>query len=263
MATTDYWQKQNKDQPLFPDLLWSRPQNKRHAGKLTVIGGNLHGFAAPAAAFSAAQQAGIGNVAVVLPDAIQKLVSAFLPDAHFAPSTPSGSFGSQSLAELLDTADWSDGVLLAGDVGRNSETTIVLEAFLQKYSGQVTVTQDTVDLFIATPQTLLDRPDTTLVITFSQLQKLAKHASFASAFTSDMGLVRLIEALHDFTKQYPTNVVVSYENHVVVAIDGQVSSSESSAELPVIAAAASVWWLQHPQQPFEALTTSVSAIDHP
>src|SRR5690349_9866882 len=134
----DYWHKQTSEKPLFPDLLWSRPENKRHAGKLTIIGGNLHGFAAPAIAFNTAQKAGIGNVNVVLPNAIQKLVGTFLPEATFAPSTPSGSFGSQSLAELLDTAAWADGVLLAGDVGKNSETTVVLEAFLQKYTGLAT-----------------------------------------------------------------------------------------------------------------------------
>ncbi len=257
---SDYWLRQTKDKPLFPDMLWSRPENKRHAGKLAIIGGNLHGFAAPATAFTAAQSAGIGHAAVVLPNAIQKLVGGFLPEARFTPSTPSGSFGSQSLAELLDSANWADGVLLAGDLGKNSETTVLIEAFLDKYRGQLTITQDTLDLLTATPQTLLSRQNTTIVTSFNQLQKLAKQARFTTAFTSDMGLVRLVEALHELTQQYTANVVVAYENQIVIAVDGRVSSTGLLAELPIIAAHASVWWLQHPNQPFEASTTSLVSI---
>ena len=40
-----------------------------------------------------------------------------------------------ALAPLLDLAQWADGVLLAGDIGRNSETTVLLETFMSKYHG--------------------------------------------------------------------------------------------------------------------------------
>jgi NAD(P)H-hydrate repair Nnr-like enzyme with NAD(P)H-hydrate dehydratase domain len=52
------WLKQTSDKPVFPDLLWSRPENRKYAGKLLIIGGNKHGVAAPGIAFSAAQKAG-------------------------------------------------------------------------------------------------------------------------------------------------------------------------------------------------------------
>jgi NAD(P)H-hydrate repair Nnr-like enzyme with NAD(P)H-hydrate dehydratase domain len=74
---TTYWLKQTPDKPLFPNMLWSKPENKLHAGKLLVIGGNLHGFSAPATAFAEARKAGIGSQRVVLPDAIQKTVGAY------------------------------------------------------------------------------------------------------------------------------------------------------------------------------------------
>ena len=41
----DYWHKQTSSKPLFPELIWSRPENRQLAGKLLIIGGNLHGFA--------------------------------------------------------------------------------------------------------------------------------------------------------------------------------------------------------------------------
>ena len=88
---TPYWHKQF-DSPLFSDLLWSRPENKQFAGKLLIIGGNLHGFAAPASAYEQSQRAGIGVARVILPDALQKTIGRIFEAGEFAPSTPSGSF---------------------------------------------------------------------------------------------------------------------------------------------------------------------------
>src|SRR5260221_160024 len=118
------WLRQTKE-PLFPDLLWSRPENKRHAGKLLIVGGNANGFATPARAYSAAAKAGIGTAKVLLPAALQKTLGKSFAEAEFALSTPSGSFSRQALDSLLDSANWADGVLLAGDFGRNSETAIL------------------------------------------------------------------------------------------------------------------------------------------
>ena len=258
----DYWHKQTKDKLLFPDLEWSKPENKRHAGKLVIIGGNLHGFAAPATAFTEAEKAGIGSVSVVLPAAIQKIVGGFLPEALFVPSTPIGSFGSQSLAEMLDNTVWGDAVLLAGDVGRNSETAIVFEKLLESYVGPLTITQDVIDLFLQSPQIVLNRPETTLVLSFAQLQKLATKSQFTSAFTFDMGLVRFVDALHEFTTLHHVSIIVKYLEDIVVGVNGQVSTTRLSKDLPIwrvkTAAHASVWQLQHPAMAFKALTTSVA-----
>ena len=46
-----YWKKQSIDAPLFPDIEWSKPENRLQAGKLGIIGGNKLGFAGVAEAF--------------------------------------------------------------------------------------------------------------------------------------------------------------------------------------------------------------------
>src|SRR5437868_284792 len=125
------WLRQNRE-PLFPNILWSRPENKRYAGKLLIIGGHKQSFNDVSAAYSAALKAGIGTVRVILPDSLQKMLAKVFPEAEYAASTPIGSFSRQALGSLLDAADWADGVLLAGDLGRNSETAILLEAFVEK-----------------------------------------------------------------------------------------------------------------------------------
>lgn len=252
-----YWYKQTTDEPLFPDLLWSRPENKRLAGKLLIVGGNVHGFAKPAAAFSEAAKAGVGTVRVILPDSLFKTVSKLFPEAEFAPSTPSGSFNQQSVAELCDLAQWADGVLLAGDLGRNSETAIMLEQFVVKYSGQLTLTHDALDYFINQPDAILHRPETLLVANFGQLQKLS-NGQLASPLTSKMDFLHVVDWLHEFTEKYPASIVLPFAETTFVAVAGQVCSTKPGGPHPSpMAARAAVWWLQNPIKTLEALTSSL------
>jgi len=255
-----YWQKQT-DQPLFEDLIWSRPENKAQAGKLLIIGGNLHGFSAPAEAYAQGTKAGIGTARVLLPNALQKTVGRILENGEYAPSTPSGSFAKNALAELLDHGAWADGVLLAGDFGRNSETAILLEEFVTKFSGQLTFTKDSIDHFLHNPGALLSRPKTTLVVTMAELQKLFQNVGAKTAIKSNMDLVPLVEALHEFSSAYQANIITKQNEYIIVAQQGKVSSSkitQNNASWQVKTASyATVWWLQNPTKSFEALTTAV------
>lgn len=254
----DYWHKQTPDRPLFPDLLWSRPENKPQAGKLLIIGGNAHGFSAPAEAFAAAEKSGVGTARVLLPDSLQKTVGRNFPAGEYAPSTPSGSFSQQALAEFVEMTQWADATLLAGDFGHNSETAVLLEKFIQNYRGQLVLVQDAVDYFTSVAKPILNRPDTLLVTEFAQLQKLAASAHFPQAFTSDMDLLRLINNLHDLTDRYAASSIVQHLGNTIVAVGGQVSTTKvSPASLISIAASAAVWWLQNPAKPFEAISTAI------
>ncbi len=264
MTARDYWHKQ-EDTPLFPDLLWSRPENRQHAGKLLIVGGHAHGFAAPAEAFAEAEKAGIGTARVMLPDHLRsQLVKLQGPSLsmEFAPSTPSGSFASKALAELMDASAWADGVLLAGDFGRNSETAIVLEKLVSKFPGTMVLTKDAVDYFTSNSQTVLNRPSTCLVLTIAQLQKIATNAKFTTAITFGMDLLQLVDVLHGFTEQYQASIIVKHLENIFVAVNGQVSTTKTTVDIEdswrvATAAHASVWLLQNPGKAFEALTTSL------
>jgi hypothetical protein len=258
-----YWHKQTADKPLFPDLLWSRPENRAHAGKLLIVGGHAQGFAAPADAYAFANKAGVGTARVLLPDALQKSVGRVFEAGEYVPSTPSGSFAQTSLGELLPMSHWSNGVLLAGDLGRNSETAILIEKFLSKYTGQVTLTKDTIEYATSQPALIAGRDNTLLALSFSQLQKLATELKFTTAITSTMDMLRTIDTLHELTTAFPIAIITRYLDTIFVAVQGQVSSTPCSADDRIWrlrrATSASVWWLQNPGKVFEALTTSVVA----
>jgi hypothetical protein len=257
----DYWHKQTEAQPLFPELLWSRPENKQHAGKLLIIGGNLYGFAAAATAYNESVAAGIGVSRVLLPDALRKTVGPVLEAGEFAPSTPSGSFAQKALGEVLQLSEWSDAILLAGDFGRNSETAILLEGVLEKYQGQLTITKDALDYFTKSPGTLMARKQTTLILTLAQLQHIAKAMHFTPVIAFSMDLLQLVDALHAYTSQFHINLIIKHLQYIFVARNGQVSTTKLSEDKEIwrvsTAAHASVWWLQNPGKTFEALTSSL------
>ncbi len=257
----EYWKKQTADKPLFPDLLWSRPEIKQARGKLLIIGGNAHGFAVPAQAYNESLKAGVGVAKVLLPDVLQKTVGSIFETAEYAPSTPSGSFKQSALAQMLDLANWADGVLIAGELGRNAETAALIEKFVDKYSGQVTITRDAVNNFNSSPNTVLERANTTLVLSIAQLQKLASEAKFDKPLTFDMDILRLVEWLHEFSQQFEVSIIVKHLKNIFIAAGGQVSSTKLEKDIKIwrvqTATKAGVWWLQNPIKEFEALTTSL------
>ncbi len=259
-----YWHRQT-DKPLFPDLLWSRPENKMHAGKLLIIGGNQHGFAAPAQGYELAIKAGIGTARVVLPDKLRRQIQKFQGvnlEMEYAPSTISGSLASKALAEILDASNWADGILLAGDLGRNSETAILLEKLVSKTKLPITLTKDAVDYFTSNPLPVISRGNTCLVLSLAQLQKLITTSKFTKPITFSMDLMHLVEVLHEFTEKHDIYIVTKHLDNILVAVNGQVCTTKTTADLEdhwrlPYASRAAVWWLQNQNKPFEALSSSV------
>jgi ADP-dependent NAD(P)H-hydrate dehydratase / NAD(P)H-hydrate epimerase len=256
-----YWHRQKPNEPLYPGLSWSRPQNRQSAGKLLIIGGNVHSFAAVGESYSVAVKAGIGTIRVVLPDALQKTVGKVFSAGEFAPSTPSGSFAQKAAAVILDAAMWADAILVAGDLGRNAETAILLESLLQKTNLPITITQDGVDYITSTPGTAEARAKTTLALSLSQLQRLAIATKHTEAITFSMDMIRLTQWLHDFTKNSPLYIITEHNEMMLVAVNGEVSTTRAAENTPIwrvrTAAQASVWWIQNQSKPFEAMTTAM------
>ena len=255
--TADFWLKQGS-QPLFKELIWDKPENKLHAGKLLIIGGNKFSFSLPAKAFLFAKSAGIGVGKVLLPNSLQKSVGKNFEDGEFAPSNPSGSFSSQGLSTWLDYASWSDGVLLAGDFGNNSETTVLLEKFTTKYLGSLVIDDNSIANFISNPQILLKRAKTTLVLSFKSFQKLNSKLNQTQAITSNMPVLGFVTHLHELSKEYAFTLVIEFEDKIFVAHNGNVSSTNLNViDFTQISSYTAVWQIQNPDKVFEALTTAI------
>lgn len=257
----DYWKKQTSGTPLFPDIEWNKPEQRSKAGKLAIVGGNKLGFAGVAEAYGVAIEAGVGQVRVLLPDVLKKTIPSSITDAVFAPTNPSGSLTKEAVAEMNAAGEWAESVLLVGDAGRSSETAIAYEQFIQHYTGPLVITRDAIDLIKNNAQAIVDRPQTLLVASFAQLQKLFQSVYYPKVLTFSMQLTNLVEAVHKFTITYPITLAVLHKDHLVIAHGGQVVTHPWENPMAIwrgsVAARATVYWLWNPHKPLEAVATSV------
>ena len=255
-------QKQSADEPLFPEIEWEAPQNKKQRGELLIVGGSLHGFASVANSFEFTKEAGVGRAKVLMPIATEATVKDFIDDIAFLPSTPSGSFSKRGLTELKAYAVDSWATLLAGEFGRNSETSALVEGFLMSTTGKVILTKDAVEYASTSyPGPVLKRENTLLVASLSQLQKLFKNAGLQSNVKFEMGLEQFASFFEMITDEYPIQIITSHHKHLFSAANGKVvvtpHKDDESLWQTRVASYASVFWIQHETKPTEALATAV------
>jgi hypothetical protein len=157
--------------------------------------------------------------------------------------------------------EWASGILLIGDAGRNSETAIVYEDFIRGYHGQLTISRDAVDLLKNTPDLMVERPDTLVVASFAQLQTIFKTIYYPKILTFSMQLQQLVEAVHKFTITYPVTIVTFHQDHLVVAHNGEVTTTPWANPMAIwrgsVATQAAVYWLWSPKKPLEAVSASL------
>lgn len=256
-----YWRKQTIEKPLYPEIAWAKPEQRQMAGKLGIIGGNKLGFISVAESYETTLKAGAGEVRVLLPDVLRKSMPATMKDIIYGSSNPSGSLSRESLIEMKTIGAWSTGILLIGDAGRNSETAILYEDFLKDYKGPLTITRDAIDLIKNSSQTIVDRPNTLIVASFAQLQKLFQAVYYPKILTFSMQLTNLVEALHKFTITYPISIVVFHRDVMLVASSGEVTTTPWTDQMKIwrgkTASVASVYWLWNPTKIIESVTASL------
>lgn len=262
MDTYSYWQRQTPGTPLFPDVEWTQPEQRNRAGKLGIIGGNKLGFLAVAEAYTEATKSSTGVVRVLLPDVLRKSIPPAMTDVIFGATNLSGSLAKDASTELHAIGEWADGVLLIGDAGRSSETAILYESFVSEYTGQLTVTRDAVDLLKNTTNALIERPHTTLVVSFAQLQKIFQAVYYPKMLTFSMQLAQLVEALHKFTITYPVCIVVQHNDTILVAHEGRVVTQPWENTMMiwrgVVAAQIAATLLWDPAHPLEQASFAIA-----
>lgn len=261
MTIHPYWHQQAIDKPLFPDIEWQKPEQRSMRGKLGIVGGNKLGFAGVAESYSTAQEAGAGTVRVLLPDCLRKMIPTSMTDVVFAGCNQSGGLSRDALGELLALGAWSDCILLAGDAGRSSETALVYSDFIREYTGPLVITRDAIDLVRNDTESLVDRPETTLVLSFAQLQKLFRSIYYPKMLTFSMQLMQLVETLHKFTAIYPVTIVVLHRENLIVAHGGEVTTTKWDNPMEIwrghTATRIASYLMWTPNQPLEAISTSL------
>ena len=248
----EYWSHQTAGKPLFPDVIWSKPETAKGAGKLLIIGGSLGNMANVARAYSQAESAGAGTISLLVPDSLAKITKQ-IPHIQYAPSNPSGGFAKNALAELLQASELKDGVFLAGDLSKNSETSVLVESFLEKYSDQLIISQESIETFASGFINFLLRPGTILCLEQSQLRNLCLEIKSEHAITSQMDKPKLAKILHELSQTFQISFVVENSNEVWIAKNGLVADCDKTN---YSSAKSAVWAIQQPEKLFQTLVSS-------
>ncbi len=255
-----YWHKQTANKPLYPDIEWSKPEQRSKSGRLGIIGGNKLGFISIAESHTTALEVGVGEVRVLLPDVLKKSIPATMSEVVFGASNPSGGLARDALVEMKAIGEWATGVLLIGDAGNNSETAILYEDFIRDYTGPLTITRDAIDLTKNSNNAIVDRPNTLLIASFAQLQKLFHSVYYPRVLTFSMQLTNLVEALHKFTITYPVSIAVLHQETLLIASSGEVTSTPYDEPMKIwrgiTATTAAAYWLWSPSKILESVTVS-------
>ncbi len=263
VMNNDFWRKQTREAPLYPDIEWNRPEQKTRAGKLAIIGGNKLGFVAVAGAYEEAVAAGIGQVRVILPDGLKAAIPTTILDTVFVPSNTSGGMSREALPEVMAGLAWSNHTLLIGDAGRNSETAMIYESLLATDT-PLTITRDAVDLLRSAALQMINRPSTTLVVSFAQVQKLFQAVYYPKMLGFSMQLSLLVETLHKFTITYPCTIATYHQNQLIIAKSGDVITQEFEDPMMIwrgsVATNAACYQLWSPTKPLEAIATSIASL---
>lgn len=231
----DYWEQQ-KDKPLFPDLLWSRPENKALLPKVSIVGGSKHGFVKAAAVYQNVLETGSSSLKLLLPDALKDSLPAN-SDFIFIESTKTGSFSSSLFDNLRAIQASSDIVIVSEDSGKESELTQALHKI---------ISEDNCDLMMVGESALANdsyfddiinrQKNTVFVIEPRQLQKITSRLPVQVSFRSSDGLVDLVKGLHQITSVLGAVIfVVSTNKEVIISVNGDVFSTKYVATLEEIA----------------------------
>lgn len=251
----DFWQKQ-VGEPLYPEVIWSKPEQKKTAGKLLILGGHLHGFDAVGRAYGQAVASGAGEVKVALPDKLKKVLAKMLPDAVYLASTATGNLSESGQTDAKRYAEWSQATLLI-QAGDNSETSLLLSRLLSDQPDrQFVLGDDIVHTLGADISTIRAQNHRLWVLSFASVQKLAQLLGSEMGFRRDMGLRPFVLALKTVQAALAQPIVAIYEDTIVVAASGKITTTKrpTAPDPAMLAGAVAVWWLQQPDKTLQTLT---------
>lgn len=222
----DDWYIEQNDEPLFADVLWSRPETVARAAKILLIGGSTHGFHSLYEAHLVLTQHLPGTATAVLPESLKKHTKPFFSDGEFVAATPSGSFSKKSLSHILTLMQSHDGLLIPGDIENNSETILLLEQIIEASSMPLGINKDVLALLKSSYSTITTKENLVLECSFAQLQRFATEIGFEIPFTSEMNFEKFAEALKSLSEFIRPALIVERDD-TYLAVGGRVCRDRS------------------------------------
>lgn len=266
----DFWRVQYS-KLLFPEIEWSKPEQKSHAGKLLIIGGGAGAFRGLAIAHKTALRTGVGEVRILLPNSLKKDIKIDSTELIFAKSNLSGGFSNDSWTDFKAGEKWADSILFIGDTNKNSETAILFEKFILESEKPIFITRDAVDILLDSFSEILYKKNVSILASFAQLQKIFSKVFYPKVLTFSMNISNVADILHKFTFSYPAQILTLNNANFIIAENGEVFSTPLDSPLnlgklsPIaiwsgeIPTKIAVWQLWNKNQRSKAAITAISS----
>jgi len=131
-------------------LLPKRPKklHKYTAGKVLMVAGSKGYTGAAHLASQAALRSGAGAVVLMVPESIYPIMARKHTDevVHAVPATPGGTFGDDSVREVVRKLAWADVLCIGPGLALNDATTRFLEAVLTRRTGPAVIDADALSI---------------------------------------------------------------------------------------------------------------------
>ena len=259
--TPPQFERQN-DSPLYPKVLWNRPVSRSGAGRILLPGGFRQDFSMLTAVHQAVTAAGAGECIAALPDVLVKLLGG-APSTTFVHSSPSGSLGRQALARLLELSEDADSVMLGANLSANSDTTLLLERFLQECSRPVIGFGDVLASLQHRLPALIQRPGGLLIVTMPDVFKLAGALGISINIRRDGGLINKLEIIQQVAAAGMCDMAV-YGSEIIISVGEQLGVTPLAyrlSELPALFyGTLASFWTQNPAARYAGLMTGAHVL---
>jgi hypothetical protein len=243
------------DKPLFPDVLWNRPLNRRYGGRLLIVGGQKSGFNECQAIYQIAEAAGAGECGLALPDSLERTVGP-LGIGHFLPSSASGSLGKSALGGILELSREYDAVVIAGNLTNNAETAVLVESLIDKLDLPIVVGLEATQIMQFNPHKLIGRPKTLLVLDTSSTLKLAGSLKIPVVIQAGDSLMSKVELISNLADQSKCDYFVSNGQNLVWDQKIIVTDLPHEVAPEALVGIAATFWIQNQSKPAQGLATA-------
>jgi ADP-dependent NAD(P)H-hydrate dehydratase / NAD(P)H-hydrate epimerase len=251
------YQKQTQ-QPLFADILWNRPINRAAAGTLLIVGGHSRDFSLVQSFYQTAIASGIGRCRVILPDSLRSLLAG-TPDTVFVPGNASGALAREALGLIVQMAEEAQAVAIGVNLSSSSETTVLVEALLEKLTIPIILHDEGLNVIKHHPQVATSRADCLIIANMQQVFKLSGWLGLPIAIRTEGGVVNKVEIMAELAQAGRCNYLLSGRD-MITAAENQISLTATVSAMDFFQSAtygaASVFWAQNRQRPFAGLTTA-------
>ena len=235
MEHTNYWTEQLAE-PLFPDIIWNKPQSKIHGPHLTLIGGYRDHFANISQAYSRLLAIStIINLELSLADSLKPLIRHLnlACPIYYLPTNKTGNLSLKAFETILEIISAISVIYLAGDLSNNSETILLIEQLIDNLTNIIFINSELLQSLLASDCNYLNKNNIVLFFNPSQLQKWLINSHFPMAFKSTMNLLSWAELLHQISLAYHFYLICTYQNQIFLAHRGQIYSQQLNSNLPI------------------------------